>query len=609
MERRLSAIMVADVVGFSRLMRSNEVGTLRELKAHLSELVEESIVSSSGRIVKNIGDGLIAEFSSVVSAASCAADIQQGMQQRNQNTPIDRRIEFRIGINVGDVIHDNDDVFGDGVNVAARIEPLAKPGGVAISGMAHEQIRGKTGLLFEDAGAHSLKNIDQPVQLFHLLLEGGPRTNMRTPVRELSVAVIPFVNISGDAEQEYFADGITEDLITDLSKVSELFVVGRNSVFAYKDKATNLIQIAHELGVRYLLEGSVRKAGQKVRITAQFIDGNTGGHIWAERYDRDLTDIFALQDEITKTIVEQLQLTLGANETREIEKTPTQDIDAYSFYLKGRQFFHMRTKRYLNMGREMFVKAVELDPTFARAYAGIADCDSFASSWFGANVSVDEILATSIKAIELEPDLAEAHAAKGLALLSADRRDEAEQSLKRALEIDPLCYEPHYYFARYCVVQQAYEDASTHYTRALEIRPDDYRSPLLLDSVLKTLGRDDERKNYVQLGLKRAENAVVLHPDNADPLELGASVLAAHGDFVRAREWLDRALIIDPEMEGSKYNIACTYSLLGEIDRAIDLLEDVVASAGPDSLKWINADPDMDPIRDHPRYQALMQTS
>lgn len=607
MERRLSAIMVADVVGFSRLMRSNEVGTLQELKTHLGELFEHSITKNSGRVVKNIGDGLIAEFSSAVGAAVCAADIQLGMRQRNQHIPPDRRIEFRIGINSGDIIRDGDDIFGDGVNIAARIETLAKPGGVAISAIAHEQIRGKTELVFEDAGKHSLKNIDQPVQLYHLLLDDRSTTAKVAPSRDLSVAVIPFVNMSGDAEQEYFADGITEDLITDLTKVSDLFVVGRNSVFAYKGRATNLIRIAHELGVRYLLEGSVRKAGQRVRITAQFIDGNTGGHIWAERYDRDLTDIFALQDEITKTIVEQLQLTLGASEAREIEKAHTKDVDAYSFYLKGRQYYHMRTKRYLNMSREMFVKAVEIDPAFARAYAGIADCDSFASSWFGANVSVDEILATTKKAIELEPNLAEAHAAMGLALLNADQRNEAEQSLKRALDIDPLCYEPHYYFARYCVVQKAYNEAAKHFIRALEIRPDDYRSPFLLDSVLRNLGRDDERESYVQLGLKRAENAVVLHPDNADPLELGASVLAAIGEFDRARNWLERARAIDPDMEGSKYNIACTYSLLGEVDRAIDLLELVVAKAGPDSLNWIKADPDMDPIRDHPRFKALMR--
>ena len=600
--------MAADVVGFSRLMRSNEVGTLQTLKAHQSEVIDDRITNYFGTIIKRTGDGFIAEFSSVVNAVNCAAEIQTNMRKRNIEVPQDRCIEFRIGINVGDIIHADDDIFGDGVNIAARIEALSKPGGVAISGPTREQIGNKTDLIFEDAGEQTVKNIDQPIHLYHLVLDSsGSHSVDAASARELSVAVLPFVNMSGDSEQEYFADGITEDLITDLSKISALFVVGRNSVFTYKGRAANLVQIARELGVRYLLEGSVRKAGQKVRITAQFIDGTTGGHIWADRYDRELTDIFALQDEITKTIVEQLQLKLGAFETSEIEKAPTQNIDAYSYYLKGRQFYHMRTKQFLERGRQMFLKAVELDPGFARAYAGIADCDSFANSWFGATVSIDEILATTDRAIELEPNLAEAHAAKGLALLTAGRETEAKKSLGHALSIDPLSYESHYYFARYCFVQKDHEQAATHFIRALEIRPDDYRSPLLLDAVLRALGREEEREKYVQLGLKRAEIAVALHPDNSDPLELGASVLAAGGEKALAKEWLDRALRVLKNSEDPRYNLACTYSQLGEFDLAIDQLEKVLAIVGPDALQWIKADPDMEPIRDHPRYRKLMR--
>lgn len=607
MERRLCAIMAADVVGFSRLMRSNEVGTLQALKAHLNEMIEVRIADHSGRIVKHTGDGFIAEFSSVVSAANCAAEIQSKMRIRNADIPDDRCIEFRIGINAGDIIHEDDDVYGDGVNVAARIEGIARPGGVAVSGPTREQIGSKTDLAFEDAGEQIFKNIDEPVRVYHLVQDTGRWQSKAATHRELSIAVLPFVNMSGDSEQEYFADGITEDLITDLSKISALFVVGRNSVFAYKGRSENLVQIARELGVRYLLEGSVRKAGQKVRITAQFIDGMTGGHLWAERYDRDLTDIFALQDEITRTIVEQLQLKLVASESKVVKETPTQDIDAYGFYLKGRHFYHMRTKNFLARGRRMFEQAVERDPAFARAYAGIADCDSYANAWFGAGVAMADIVATASKAIELEPTLAEAHAAKGQALLGAGRLEEAVRSLEEALTIDPLCYESHYYFARYCVVQKQDEEAALHFIRALEIRPDDYRSPLLLDAVLKRLGREEERQEYFQLGLKRAENAVALHPDNSDPMELGASVLAARGSHTLAREWLDRALLILTEADGPRYNIACTYAMLGEVELALDVLEEVLRSAGPEALQWIEADPDMDPIRGHARYERLMQ--
>lgn len=608
MERRLSAIMIADVVGFSRLMRTNEVGTLQALKSHQSELISKKISDHTGIIVKSTGDGFVAEFSSVISATNCAAEIQTEMRQRNTQIPKDRRIEFRIGLGAGDIIHDDNDIFGDEVNVAARVEALARPGGVAISGATREQLGNKTDLVFEDAGEHLLKNIDQPVRLYHLVLDSDEAYSAQAASsREISVAVLPFTNMSGDPEQEYFADGITEDLITDLSKIPHLFVVGRHSVFAYKGTAGNLVQVARELGVKFVLEGSVRKSGQRLRITAQFIDGSTGGHLWAERYDRDLTDIFELQDEITKTIVDQLQLQLGSIAPPETAKSPTQSLDAYSYYLRGRQFYHMRTKKMLDRSRHMFEKAVELDPGFARAYAGIADCDSFSNSWFGEGVSTTDILGMATKAIELEPDLAEAHAARGFALLTAGRDEEAALSLKHAIKIDPLCYEPHYYFARYCVVHKDFEQAAVHFIRALEIRPDDYRSPLLLDAVLNKLGDEAQRDDYVQLGLKRAENTVAVHPDTSDPLELGAAVLAARGDKQLANEWLDRAAAIRGNSNFDTYNIACAYVGLGDIEKALDVLESVLGATGPDAIQWIKADPDMDPLRNDPRFKLLMR--
>lgn len=601
--------MIADVVGFSRLMRSNEVGTLQTLKAHQSELIDDRISSHSGRVIKRTGDGFIAEFSSVTNAANCAVEIQSRMRVRNQDVPKDRCIEFRIGLNAGDIIHDGDDVFGDGVNLAARIEAFAQPGGVAVSGPTREQIGKCPGLAFRDAGRQHLKNIDQPVQLFHLELdETGSTQPVSTAPSNHTLAVLPFVNMSGDTEQEFFADGMTEDLITDLSKIPDLFVVGRNSVFAYKGKSGDLVRIARELGVKFILEGSVRKSGPKVRVSAQFIDGATGGHLWADRYDRELTDAFELQDEITGIIVGQLKLQLQA--PRRVggeDNRRTRNLDAYSCYLKGRHFYHMRTRQMLAQGREMFEQAVRLDPGFARAYAGIADCDSFMNSWFGARVPVQDILETTNKAIQLEPDLAEAHAAQGFALQTAGRIQDAGGSFERALAIDPLCYEAHYYLARLCVVKELPDRAAEHFVRALEIRPDDYRSPLLLDSVLGKLDREEDREAYVQLGLKRAENTVALHPQSSDPLELGAAVLATRKELPLARHWLNRALEIKPEEDTQTYNIACAYVGLGEPDKAIEVLEKVLNVAGPDALEWIKADPDMDPIRDHPRFVQMIQ--
>ena len=324
MERRLSAIMAADVVGYSRLMGGNEVGTLTALKQHRAEMIDPCIAKHQGRIVKLTGDGMLVEFPSVVSAVECATHVQREMRERNVAIPEDRRIEFRIGVNLGDVIVDDDDIFGDGVNVAARLEGVAKPGGVAVSSAVRDNIGNKLDLIFEDMGDQNLKNIEFPVRAYNVVIASGPAKaageSETAEADKPSIAVLPFNNMSGDPEQEYFSDGITEDIITDLSKVSGLFVIGRNTSFTFKGKAVDIPDVAAQLGVKFILEGSVRKAGQRVRVTGQLIDGATGGHIWADRFDRDLTDIFAIQDEITQTIVDQLKIKLLPKERRQFPR-------------------------------------------------------------------------------------------------------------------------------------------------------------------------------------------------------------------------------------------------------------------------------------------------
>jgi adenylate cyclase len=313
-DRRLAAIFAADIAGYSRLMGTDEEGTLRQLKAHRKELVDPKITEHRGRIVKTTGDGMLVEFVSVVDAVRCAVDIQRGMLDRNNNVPAEQRIQFRVGINVGDIIIDGDDIYGDGVNVAARLETLADPGGIMVSRVVHDQVQDKLGFEFDDMGEQSVKNIARPVGVHRVHLTEqlqrsiSPAGKTERAVSERpSIAVLPFVNMSGDAEQEYFADGISEDIITGLSKLRWFFVIARNSSFAYKGKAVDVKRAARELGVRYVLEGSVRKGGNRVRITTQLIDAATGNHIWAERYDGDLTDVFALQDEITKKVVAAIE--------------------------------------------------------------------------------------------------------------------------------------------------------------------------------------------------------------------------------------------------------------------------------------------------------------
>ena len=608
-ERRLAAILAADVVGYSRLMGANEVGTLATLKAHRAELVDGAIARYQGHIVKLTGDGMLVEFASVVNAVECAAHIQRGMRTRNAEVPEDRKIEFRIGINLGDVIAEDNDIFGDGVNIATRIESIARPGGVAVSGSVRDNVGNRLNLIFDDTGEHTLKNIDRPVRVYHVSLEaagqqpGGAAKSADKP----SIAVLPFVNMSGDPEQEYFSDGITEDIITDLSKITGLSVIARNSAFVYKGKPVNVQQTARELGVKFMIEGSVRKAGQRVRITGQLIDGADGRHLWADRYDRDLTDIFALQDEITRTIVDQLKVKLLPEEKKAIEQAPTNNVEAYNCYLKGRQFFLMDTKSYLTMGRRMFARAAELDPGYAAAYAGMAGCDARLYSLHGVPISVDDILAAAGKALAIDPNLPEAHAARGTALMVADRRAEAVPAFEEALALDPNSFDAHHAYGQFCITGGDFERAAKHLLRATEIRPEDYQSPLWLVQVYRSLGRPEEEKKYGRLGLKRAEEALRLFPESSKPAQVGACAWALLGERDRAKEWLARALAIDPDDSIAKYNAACTYSLLGELDLAFDLLEIFLQKAAPVAKLWFKNDSDLDPIRAHPRYQKLLE--
>src|SRR6266496_3961054 len=406
MERRLTAILAADVVGYSRLMGANESGTLAALKAIQTDFIDGKIAQHQGRIVKLTGDGMLVEFTSVVNAVSCAAEVQRGMHDRNAGVPQDRRIEFRIGVNLGDVIVEGEDIFGDGVNVASRLESIAPVGGITVSQAVRDHVGKRLDLVFEDMGERRLKNIERPIRVYNVSLDPAPGSDGSDSAathgeEKPSIAVLPFINMSGDPEQEYFSDGITEDIITDLSKVSGLSVVARNTAFTYKGKTVEVAEVAKHLDVNFVLEGSVRKAGARVRVTAQLINGKDDRHVWADRYDRDLTDIFAIQDEITHAIVEQLKVKLLPQEKKSIAQAPTANIEAYTFYLRGRQFMQRHSKSNYQLARRMFANAVELDPLYARAYAGIADCDSFLFLHYHLEAGIDTILATAAKALGL----------------------------------------------------------------------------------------------------------------------------------------------------------------------------------------------------------------
>src|SRR6202011_6013201 len=514
MERRLAAILAADVVGYSRRMATDEAATLTALKAVRHEIIDRLIAEHQGRIVKLMGDGMLVEFPSAVKSIECAVAIQRALRERK--TQEHDALEYRIGVNVGDVIVEGDDIYGDGVNIAARLESVADPGGVTISQTARDHLGNRLPLVFEDRGEQQLKNLDRPIRVYSIALEesGSMKTPSTSHEEKPSIAVLPFDNMSGDPEQEYFSDGITEDIITDLSKISGLFVVARNTAFTYKGKPVKVQQVGQELGVAFILEGSVRKAGSRVRVTGQLISSKDGGHVWADRFDRDLTDIFAIQDEITHAIVEQLKVKLLPQEKKSIGQTPTDNVEAYTYYLRGRQFMQRHSKSNYQLARRMFAKAVELDPLYARAYAGIADCDSFLFLHYYLDVGIDSILATSAKALTLENGLAEAHASQGLALSLGKRYDEAMVEFEKAIALDPNSFEGHFFYARACVGQGKLDRAATLFEHAAENKPDDYQSLCLSIQAYRSLGRDRDSESAARRGIERAERELTLHPEN-----------------------------------------------------------------------------------------------
>jgi adenylate cyclase len=453
-QRRLAAILAADVVGYTRLMSEDETGTLARLKGHRIELVDPTIAEHHGRIVKLMGDGALVEFASVVDAVRCAVEIQRAMAERNAESDPRQTIEFRIGINLGDIIIEGDDIYGEGVNLAARLEGLAQPGGLCISDLVHQMIRARIELAFEDLGEQRVKNIAQPVRVWQWINDARatePPTSKAETASALSsadkpsLAVLPFDNLSRDPDQEYFSDGLTEDLITDLSQLSGLFVTARHAVCQYRGRTTPPRQVAKDLGVRYVLEGSVRRAANRVRINAQLIDAITGFHLWAQRYDRDFEDIFALQDEITHTLVSALKVHLTPGERASIERRYTDNIEAYDLFLQGREGYWRRTREGAAQARTTLQQAIALDPEFAAAYALLAEiCRSeWYFGWRDDEDALEQALELARRGVALDDGLPFAHLFLGWIHLWRKEHEQAISEAKRCLALDPNNAEGH----------------------------------------------------------------------------------------------------------------------------------------------------------------------
>jgi TolB-like protein/class 3 adenylate cyclase/tetratricopeptide (TPR) repeat protein len=438
-QRRLAAILAADVVGYSRLMGRDESGTLAVLKTRRRDVLQPAIVRHRGRIVKVMGDGVLIEFASAVDAVECAVVLQEGMESANAGLSEDRRIVLRVGINLGDVIVEGSDLYGDGVNIAARLEALAEPGSVLISGKVRQEIANKLGLTFDDLGEKNLKNIAETVRVYRVSVSvtpaGGVILGKTVEGSKPSIAVLPFTNMSGDPEQAYFADGLAEDLITDLSKVPGLLVIARNSSFAYKGRSVDVRLIASELGVRYVVEGSVRRASTRVRINAQLIDATTGSHLWAERYDRDLADIFVVQDEVVGRIVSALAGTLPA--TGSLPRRGTTNLEAYDLFARGR-WLVFQSLEATRAARPLLRRAVELDPGFAEAHAWLAMSYHFGWSHCG-EADENRTLARSAarEAVSLDPENADALIVLGYMRAYEGELAEGVAEIEKGLRINP----------------------------------------------------------------------------------------------------------------------------------------------------------------------------
>jgi adenylate cyclase len=473
--RRLTAVLVADMVGYSRLIGLDEEGTIARQQALRRELIDPRIAEFGGRIVKTTGDGVLVEFPSVVEAVRCAVAVQEAMPVHEAGYPEDRRIQYRIGINLGDIVIDGEDILGDGVNVAARLEGLAEPGGICLSESVHQQIGSRVGARFDSAGEHAVKNIAHPVRAYRWR-PPPPEGHAQLALPDKpSIAVLPFTNMSGDPQQEYFSDGITEDIITALARLRWLFVIARNSTFVYKGKAADIRQVARDLGVRYVLEGSVRTAGRRIRITGQLIDAETGKHIWAEKYDRELQDIFAVQDDITERVVAAVEPHLYAEEGFRAASKQPDSIDAWGLVVRALSLINRMERRQSEEAQSLLRRAIAMEPSYARAHAllGWASWWAAACYWVPAGEGNAQAAAHAQDALSFDPGDPWARMISGLCLSTAGHHDRALDELRTALNLNPSFALGHTAYGWALMRAGHFDEAIAETGRALRMSPVD----------------------------------------------------------------------------------------------------------------------------------------
>jgi adenylate cyclase len=556
-DRRLAAILAADVAAYSRLMGVDEEGTLAALKRYRRELVDPKITEHRGRIVKTTGDGMLVEFVSVVDAVRCAVDIQRGMGERNTGVPQENCVQFRVGINVGDIISDNNDIYGDGVNVAARLEALAEPGGIMVSRNVFDQVRDKLSFGFEDMGEQTIKNIARPIGVHRVsLVESaapisviGATATAKTEVSTAdrpSIAVLPFANMSGDPEQEYFADGISEDLITGLSKLRWFFVIARNSSFIYKGKALDVKRVARELGVRYVLEGSVRKGGTRVRITAQLIDAATNNHIWADRYDGDLTDVFALQDEITAKVVAAIEPKLLEAEGIRSQNRSPDDLGAWDMLIQANSLFWRLTKAETEAAINILRQATARYPNYGPAHSILAFVLLISGylGWSVLEVQLQEAARLAARAAQLDDSDPWAHLALGFVAFVRRQINVAAAEFRRALDLNPNFAAAHGYLGWTLAFDGQSDEATKHLEEAIRMSPHDPQNAIFNTGIAVTHYLKERYGKVVEYSNKSLQQRSAFTAGH----RIHVASLAQNGQIDQAREALARLKEMHPDL-------------------------------------------------------------
>ena len=621
-------VLFIDVVGYSKLLVNEQREVLQQLNDVVRKTRQFARSDAGGKLIRiPSGDGMaLVFFQSPEEPVHCAMEIARALKNHPQ-------VRVRMGVHSGPVnqvtdVNDRVNVAGVGINFAQRVMDCADAGHILISKriaddlaqdilwqpLLHElgEVEVKHGVKLGVVNLYNaeLGNPDAPRRLSSRSVPAKAPvapSSAAQEVPEKSIAVLAFVNMSNDPENEFFSDGIAEEIINALTKIKALRVAARTSSFAFKGKNEDIGEVGRKLKVNTVVEGSVRKAGNRLRVTAQLVNVANGYHLWSERYDRQLEDVFEIQDQIAENIVRALRVVLGEDEKRAIEKTPTENVQAYEYYLRGRQAFHQFRRSGMQYARRMLDRAIEIDPNFVRAHAGIADCCSFLYMyWDASNANLEEAGASSRRALELDSESAEAHTSRALALTLRQQYDEARREFESALRLNPMLYEAHYFYGRACFTEGKLEEAVSHYRDAWRVRPEDYQAIYLSAEALVKLGRRDEALEASRLGVKLADAHLELNPDDARAWYLSAGALMRLGQREEATERARRASTIDPEDSGVLYNVGCVHALAGSTDEALDHLDKAIQN-GFGQREWVENDSDWEAVRNEPRFQALLR--